>query len=129
MDGTLNENESVCVCVRVADFLRVCCYHALPQAHSSDRRHQVHDDDGDLHLRHVDPAWTPHVHGGAEQVRLEIKKNKKSNNLQAKAHCPGHVGLPLGAEEHEHPHETTEEHPVRVQAYSAGNARSHGNKD
>lgn len=52
MDGTLKENESVCV----TDFLHMYCYRALPQGHSSKRRHQVYDDDGDLHLRHVDPA-------------------------------------------------------------------------
>lgn len=36
------------------------------------------------------------------------------NDLQAKAEGPGHVGLPVGAEEHEHPNETTEENPVGV---------------
>lgn len=35
-------------------------------------------------------------------------------DLQAKAQGPGHVGLPVGAEEHEHPNETTEENPVCV---------------
>lgn len=64
--GTLKENESVCV----TDFLHLSCYRALPQAHSSEGRHQVYDDDGDLHLRHVDPAQTPQAHGG--KVHLEI---------------------------------------------------------
>lgn len=62
------------------------------------------------------------------RVNLEYWHNRRCN-LQAKAHCPRHVGLPLGTEEHEHSHETTEEHPVRVQTYSTGNTRSHGNKD
>lgn len=67
MEGTLKENESV----SVRGFLHLSCYRALPQAHSSKRRHQVDDDDGDLHLRHVDPAKTPHVRGGAEQMKRE----------------------------------------------------------
>lgn len=48
---------------------------------------------------------------------------------QAKAQGPGHVGLPVGAEEHEHPNETTEEDPVWVQSYSTWNAWPHSNKD
>lgn len=52
MDGTLKENESVCV----TDFLHLYCYRGLPQAHSSKCGHEVYDDDGDLHLCHVDPA-------------------------------------------------------------------------
>lgn len=31
------------------------------------------------------------------------------SNSQAEAEGPGHVGLPVGAEEHEHPDETAEE--------------------
>lgn len=64
-----------------------------------------------------------------ERACSEISTRGRRRDLQAEAHGPGHVGLPLGAEEHEHAHETTEEHPVRVQADSAGNAGSHGNKD
>lgn len=40
------------------------------------------------------------------------------NDLQAKVEGPGHVGLPVGAEEHEHPDETAEEYPVGVQSNS-----------
>lgn len=69
MDGTLKENESV----SVTGFLHLYCYRALPQAHSSKRWYQVYDDDGDLHLRHVNPAKTPYVRGGAEQVNLKTQ--------------------------------------------------------
>lgn len=54
-------------------------------------------------------------------------KSAKSYS-QAEAQCPGHVGLPVGAEEHKHPDETTEERPVGVESYSTGNACSHSNK-
>lgn len=50
-------------------------------------------------------------------------------DLQAEAEGPGHVGLPVGTEEHEHPDETTEEYPVIVSSYSTWNACSHSNKD
>lgn len=105
-------------------FSSICVrYRAFPQAHSSERRHHVYDDDGELHLRHVNPAETPHVY-----CTFTRTQTGAGGHSQAKAHGPRHVGLPVGAEEHEHPHETAEEHPVRVLAYPAGNAGSHGNK-
>lgn len=124
MDGTLKENESV----RAQDFLSVSCYRILPQAHSSECRHQVYGDDGDLHLCHINPAETAHIYGRCGVLFFLIWQEGR-RNLQAEAHGPGDIGLPLGAEEHEHPHKTAEEHPIRVQANSAGNAGSHGNKD
>lgn len=36
------------------------------------------------------------------------------SDVQAKVEGPRHVGLPVGAEEHEHPDETAEEYPVGV---------------
>lgn len=40
--------------------------------------------------------------------------NTSEGDLQAEAQGPWHVGLPVRAEEHEHPNEATEENPVRV---------------
>lgn len=51
--------------------------------------------------------------GPEQQLRYYYKKDWVCD-LQAKAQGPGHVGLPVGTEEHEHPNETTEEDRVWV---------------
>lgn len=46
------QSSSIDVTVQNALF----CYRGLPKAHSSESRHHIHDNDGDLHLCHVDPV-------------------------------------------------------------------------
>jgi len=60
---------------------------------------------------------------------MKTKRLCSTCDLQAEAEGPGHVGLPVGAEEDEHPDEPAEEDPVRVSSDATGNTRSHGNKD
>lgn len=74
---------------------------SLPETNASKSCHQIHGDDGELHLCHID---------------------------QAKAEGPRHVRLPVSAEEHKHADKTREKNPVWVSSYSTRNTRSHSDE-
>ena len=65
----------------------------------------------------VNTHTPPHPH--THPIKCPLLKpdpRKRSQNVHAEAQGAGHVGLPVGAVEHEHAGEAAEEHPVWVGA-------------